>query len=123
MPKATMTQADKAWMAEDVARQMDNGNALILVSVVKTSSTNLSYSYRVRMVSPALGGLLRTTYLNYWLASELGESLNKDDDLKGNGCGFDRGFDAVYTIGKILERHGLTDNGHRWASGANWGWF
>jgi hypothetical protein len=122
MPKAIMEQESKAWMAEDVARQMDNDNALILVSVIKTSSTNLSYSYRVRMVSQ-YNGKLRTSYLNYWLASELSESLNKDDDLRGNGCGFDRGFDAVYTIGKILERHGLADNGHKWASDANWSWF
>lgn len=119
--KPQLTAEEKAYFAEDVARAMDD-NGLLLVSVISTSSSNLSYSYRVRLVAP-WNGRLRPSSLNYWIASELGESLNKADNLKGNGCGFDRGFDAVYTIGSILQRHGLTENGHAWASEANWAWF
>lgn len=110
--------------ASNYFNAMDEGG-LLLVSVVSTSQSNLSYKYRVALVMSAVEydpQLFKLT-LNYWLASELGVSLDKNDNLKGNGCGFDRGFDAVYTIGSILQKHGLVADGHKWASDANWAWF
>jgi hypothetical protein len=117
----------KEWLEQEANKiftELENGG-LILVSVVSTSASNLSYKYRVVLVAnyAETETSLYKYNLNYWLATELNESLDKNDNLRGNGCGFDRGFDAVYTIGTIFQKHGLTDNGHKWASDANWSWF
>jgi hypothetical protein len=109
--------------ARNYLEAMDKGG-LLLVSVVSASRSNLSYKYRVTLVTNTKNDpRLFKLNLNYWLATELMESLDDGDNLRGNGCGFDRGFDAVYTIGVILQKHGLVADGHKWASDANWSWF
>lgn len=114
--KANMTDAEKRQMAELVADSLANGGKL-LISITHASASNMSYRYKVVLAymadqnTPGAQTLkIEFLTLNYWMAAELGEKLVCEwagDTLRGHGCGFDRYHDAAYTVGKLLERHGL----------------
>lgn len=66
----------------------------------------MSYTIRARLI----GGLADADiWLNYWLAAEMGATLNDTDDIRFSGCGFDRAFEVACNIAHALKSHGLAD--------------
>lgn len=107
--KPKMTAEEKKEKAVFVANKLNDGGKL-LISITHASKSNMSYRYKaVLAYVDEVNGLMFET-LSYWMASELNEKAVIEwagDTLKGHGCGFDRYQDAAYTVGKLLERHGL----------------
>lgn len=108
MTKATMQPDSKKAMARFVAENLAHG-AKLLITITHASRSNMSYRYKVAMAYTDKNGAVQVAYLNYWMAAELGISLNADNELRGNGCGFDRRHDAAYTVGTILGNYGLIE--------------
>ncbi len=104
MRKVELTAEEQKYYADLFGKHLLNG-AILLPTITKTSKTNMSYRYIVKMAYVAEDGTgVDIMSLTYWLASELGENLTDEDELKASGCGFDRYHDAVYTIADILGR-------------------
>lgn len=108
MSKATLTEQEKADIAQRVAKGLGAGGKLV-VAIHRTSQSNLSYSYSIRLVYPTDQGL-SDLWLNHWFAAEYGESLTKRDWLKGQGVGTDRYFLAAYELGGLLVKRGLIED-------------
>ena len=106
-----MTAAEMKEEAEFIANSLKDGGKL-LVSIAHVSPSNMSYRYKVVLayVDDINPGELMFNTLSYWMAAELKSKVVAEyagDTLKGNGVGFDRYHDAAYTVGRLLERHGL----------------
>lgn len=104
MRKVYLTAEEQKFTAVLLRNHLLNG-ALLIPTITGTSKSNLSYRYNVSLAYNAGEGKgIDLMYLNYWLASELGVNLTDNDELKGNGLGFDRYHEAVYTIAAILGK-------------------
>lgn len=103
MRKVEMTAEEQKFAAVLYRNYLANG-AILLPTITKTSKTNMSYRYQVKMAYVEGAKGIEIMNLTYWLASELGKNLTDDDEIKGSGCGFDRYHDAVYTIADVLGR-------------------
>ncbi len=106
-----MTAAEMLERAEFVAETLKDGGRL-LVSITHTSSSNMSYRYKVILayVDEIVANELMFESLTYWMAAEMKIKAVSEwagDTLRGHGVGFDRYHDAAYTVGKLLERYGL----------------
>lgn len=108
MSKATLTEQEKATIAERVAKGLGAGGKLV-VAIHSRSESNLSYAYSIRLVYPSDQGL-DDLWLNYWFAAEYGRSLTKQDWVKGNGIGTDRYWLAGYELGGLLVKRGLIED-------------
>jgi hypothetical protein len=107
MRQVKLDESEKVFYATLAAEYLKLG-ATLDVTITKTSASNLSYKYKVRLwYFHEITKKVEVMHLSYWLAAELGENLTDSDELRGNGCGFDRAHDAAYTIGRILEARGL----------------
>lgn len=106
MRKVIKNETEQAWLAEKVAAKLQAGGKLQVI-ITGTSATNLSYRYKVILWAVNDSGRVDEWHLNYWLAAEIGQNLTDRDELRGNGCGFDRAHEAAYTIGQLLHRRGL----------------
>jgi hypothetical protein len=85
-------------------KHLENG-ALLIPTITGISKTNLSYRYKVSLAYNSENGRgVELAWLTYWLAGELGKNLTDNDELKGQGVGFDRYHDIVYTIAEILGK-------------------
>jgi hypothetical protein len=102
--KATLTAEEKYQIALNIHDNLQNGGQL-WVTVPHTSASNMSYTIRARLLG-AKG--VADMWLNYWLAAELGATLDARDDLKCNGMGTDRALLVACDIANILTRHGFT---------------
>jgi hypothetical protein len=90
--------------ARRVGELLENG-ALLIPTITGTSKSNLSYRYKVMLAYDGEDGRgIDVLYLSYWLASELGVNLTDNDEIKGQGVGFDRYHDVAYTIAEILRK-------------------
>lgn len=107
MRKVQLDESEKVFYATLAAEYLKAGGKLD-VTITKTNASNTAYKYKVRLwYFHEVREAVDVMYLTYWLAAELGENLTDNDELRGQGCGFDRAHDAAYTIGRILERRGL----------------
>jgi hypothetical protein len=108
MRKATLTPEEQLATAEQVAEGIKSGGRLV-ISINSTSKSNMSYKYAIRLVY-AKDGQIQDRWLNYWFASCYGESLTDYDELRGNGVGTDRYFQASYEVGTLLKKFGLIED-------------
>ena len=98
------TPEERERIARRLGELLENG-ALLIPVITKTSSQTFGYRYKVSLAYNGEDGRgVDVMYLNYWLASELKQNLTDDDELKGNGIGFDRFHDVAYTIAEILRK-------------------
>lgn len=107
--KPTLTATEREIFALRAKKAIDAG-AVLWVSVPSTSRSNMSYSIRARLIGGSID-----LWLNYWLAVELGATLNDRDDIRQNGCGTDRGFLISYDLKNILKRYGYEFETITWA--------
>ena len=114
--KATLTAEEKLAFAARVKAALDTG-ATLWVSVPTTSRSNLSYSLRLRLIG---GSTNADMWLNYWFAAEDGASLNAADDVRQQGLGTDRAFQAACDIAYFLRRHGLAEARFEYEIKARW---
>jgi hypothetical protein len=103
--KPHLTAEEKLAFATRVRNSIESG-AVLWVSVPHTSRSNMSYTINARLIG---GDDAHGTWLNYWLGSELGATLDANDNLKQNGCGTDRAFELACNISHILKGYGLGD--------------
>lgn len=80
------------------------------VIIHKTSKTNMTWRYSVRLwyVSPSLE-LVEFWHLNYAISKLTGQKLTKDGYLTGRGIGIERSFEVVYNLGLTLAEYGYVD--------------
>jgi len=102
MRKVTSTPEERERLAREIGKHLENG-AMLQVSITSTSRTNMNYRYKVNLFFN-YENAVECWHLTYWLAGELGKNLTDSDELKGNGCGFDRYHDTAYTIAEILRK-------------------
>jgi hypothetical protein len=105
--KATLSKDSQLYWAKDIKTKLDNGGGL-LVSITHTSRSNLSYRYKVWLAHNTDKGV-ELDNLGYWLASAYGLTLTDNHDIKGNGLGFCRYFQAVRYVAGALQDLGLAD--------------
>lgn len=97
--------------ANNYLQELRNGGKLH-ITILSTSKSNMSYTYRVRLVYWD-GEEVQDVNLSYFLACLWRESVNvrwEGDCLKGNGIGTDRYFLAAYNIGQSFKALGLIDD-------------
>jgi hypothetical protein len=105
--KATISNDSALFWGEIVKKQLDNGGKL-LVSITHTSRSNLSYRYKVKLAYWDTESQQVQFYnLGYWLASQIGANLTNQSELKGNGVGFCRYFEAALDVAFALKKLGL----------------
>jgi hypothetical protein len=115
--KPELNEIQKRDYAEKVHAALMNGGKL-LIQITHTSSSNLSYRYKVNLAAWN-GKEIELTNLTYWLGAEWGESVVQQwagDELKGRGIGTDRYFLAAYQLGHVLKKYGLVDDVYEIAS-------
>lgn len=109
--KPQLSNEDKKDRAKFIAAKLKDGGKL-LISVTYVSKSNMNYRYKVVLayVDDINPNELMFETLTYWMAAELGVKAVSEyagDTLKGSGCGFNRYHEAAYTVGILLQRHGL----------------
>jgi hypothetical protein len=105
------TPAENRALAEIVGERLQNG-AVLLVAITGTSKTNMSYRLKVSLAYDTETRGIDVMYLTYWLASVLGKNLTDADELRLNGCGYDRVHDIAYTVAEILKGYGFAFSLH-----------
>lgn len=103
--KATLDKAYKESFAEIFATQLENGGN-ILVNITGTSRSNLSYRYKVA-IAYQREGKTEVNWCTYFMASVLGKSVTDNGELRGNGCGFDRTYEAATDLVFCLKELGI----------------
>lgn len=105
--KAILSTDSALFWGEIVKKQLDNGGKL-LVSITHTSRSNLSYRYKVSLAWwDSESEQVKLYNLGYWLASQIGATLTEQNQLKGNGLGFCRYFEAARNVAFALKKLGL----------------
>jgi hypothetical protein len=115
--KPQLDDLQKLAYAQDVAQALKNGGKL-LIQITHTSSSNLSYRYKINLAAWN-GKEIELTNLTYWLGAEWRQRVVQQwagDELKGSGIGTDRYFQAAYDLGHVLKKYGLIDDVYTIAS-------
>jgi hypothetical protein len=115
--KPQLDEIQKRDYAEKVHAALMNGGKL-LIQITHTSSSNLSYRYKVNLAAWN-GKEIELTNLTYWLGAEYGQRVVQQwagDELKGRGLGTDRYFLAAYELGHVLKKYGLISDVYEIAS-------
>lgn len=92
------------------------GNGKLLIQITHTSSSNMSYRYKVTLVHYGKdwqgNDAIITENLTYLLASAWKENYYSGafNELKGSGVGTDRYFLAAYNIGLTLQKYGYVSS-------------
>lgn len=108
--KATISNDSAIYWGEIYKKALDNGGRL-LVSITHTSRSNLSYRYKVKLAWwDGENQQIQFYNLGYWIASQTGASLTEQNELKGNGLGFCRYFEAARDVAYALKKLGLADD-------------
>ena len=98
------------------------GNGKLLIQITHTSTSNMSYRYKVTLAHYGKdysgNEAVICENLTYLLASAWKESYYSGafNELKGNGIGTDRYFLAAYNIGLTLEKYGYVKSAYEIAN-------
>lgn len=104
--KPVLTLEEKRELANTIGTRLDRDGGLLLVAITGASKTNLSYRLKIKMAYNTPNGVAIMN-ISYWLASELEKNMTDSDEIRFNGCGFDRVHDVAYTIATILKSYGF----------------
>jgi hypothetical protein len=101
----TATQEEKIEAAKLIFDTYHNKGGKFEVIIHRTSSSNLSWKYSVRLWYVTNSGLVDNLYLNYSLSLLGFGNLTKEGYLKGNGVGIERSFQVMYQLGNALANY------------------
>lgn len=104
--KPVLTPEEKRELAQVIGTHLTRNGGLLLVAITGTSKTNLTYRLKLKLAFNGSSGV-ELMNISYWLASELEKNMTDDDEIRFNGCGFDRVHDVAYTVATILGRYGF----------------
>jgi len=88
---------------QKVKDYLDNGGKLEVI-INKTSQSNLTWRYSVRLWYKDGSGEVGNWWLNGWLADIGNQKLTKEGYLTGYGVGTERSFQVVYNLGHALAK-------------------
>ena len=103
----TATQQEKIEAAQLIFDTFHNKGGKFEVIIHKTSSSNLTWKYSVRLWYVSNSGSVDNLYLNYSLSLLGFGNLTKEGYLKGNGVGIERSFQVMYQLGNALANYGF----------------
>ena len=103
--KARLDKAHKESFAEIFATQLENGGN-ILVNITHTSRSNLTYRYKVA-IAYQREGKTEVNWCTYFMSSVLGKSVTENGEIRGNGLGFDRAYEAATDLVFCLKELGI----------------
>jgi hypothetical protein len=106
--KPNLSLEEKRELANIIGTHLDRNGGLLLVAITGTSKTNMSYRLKVKLAYNSEAGGIDLMNVTYWLASELNKNMTDNDEIRFNGCGYDRVHDIAYTVALILERYGFS---------------
>jgi hypothetical protein len=103
------TEAEKINAAKQIFETYHDKGGRLEVIIHKTSSTNMTWRYSVRLWYVNNSGEVDNLYLNYGLSLLGFGKLNKDGYLTGSGIGTERSFQVAYQLGIVLANFGFSD--------------
>jgi hypothetical protein len=77
---------------------------LLVVSVMHTSKSNLSFSLDLRFYIPTLAGV-DSLYLNWAYAQLMNARQDKHGLVKWHGLGIDRAFEVANNLERLISKH------------------
>jgi hypothetical protein len=86
-----------------------NNGATLEVIIHKTSKSNMTWYYTVKLWYLDSNGVVSAMWLNYFISQMEGTKL-KDDYVKGYGCGTERSFQVAYNLGHYLAKLGFSQD-------------
>lgn len=116
--KPKMTAAEIGLGLMKLNETLVKGNGKLLIQITHTSSSNMSYRYKVTLAHYGKdwqgNDAIITENLTYLLASAWNENFYSGmfNELKGSGVGTDRYFLAAYNIGLTLEKYGYVKSAY-----------
>ena len=103
------TEAEKLNAAKLIFETYHDKGGRLEVIIHKTSKSNLTWRYSVRLWYVNNSGEVDNLYLNYSLSLLGFGKLNKDGYLTGGGLGTERSFQIAYNLGVTLANLGYSD--------------
>jgi hypothetical protein len=87
-----------------------NNGATLEVIIHKTSKSNMTWYYTVKLWYVNTDGVVSSMWLNWFIAQMEGTKL-KNDYVKGYGLGTERSFQVAYNLGHHLAKLGFSQVG------------
>jgi hypothetical protein len=107
--KQEAREAEKLEAAKLIFETYHQKGGSLEVIIHRTSKSNLTWRYSVRLWYVNNSGLVDNLYLNYSLSLLGFGNLNKDGYLTGGGVGIERSFQIAYNLGATLAALGFSD--------------
>jgi hypothetical protein len=101
-------QEELYWIAKRVFDAYNNGGNLEVI-IHKTSQSNMTWYYTVKLWYLDSNGQVSSMWLNWFIAQMEGTKL-KNDYVKGYGLGTERSFQVAYNLGHHLKKFGLSQD-------------
>jgi hypothetical protein len=87
-----------------------NNGATLEVIIHKTSQSNMTWYYTVKLWYLDSNGVVSSMWLNWFISQMEGTKL-KNDYVKGYGLGTERSFQVAYNLGHHLAKLGFSQVG------------
>ena len=81
-----------------------NREGVVVVTIKSTSKSNMSFAFDMRLYYfDEEDGQVKSMYLNWMYATLMGMRQNKFGEIKGNGIGIDRAFEASNNLQYLIS--------------------